>query len=59
MSARGFITRYAPRLLLLVLFIGGAWFGWHWWASHWRPDAAIWPKQGVAVGTANEPISWP
>jgi lysozyme len=53
------LKRIAPRLLLVVALAAAIAFGWHWWTSHWRPDATTWPKQGVAVAAENAPISWP
>ncbi len=44
-------------LLLGILAAGGA-LAWHLWAIHWRPDPQRWAVQGVALGSANQPIGW-
>lgn len=41
---------------LAALLAGG--YGWH-WLSHWRPDPARFPDQGVEVGEGDGPIDWP
>lgn len=41
-----------------LLLLGIGWWLWHGHASGWQPDPARYPVQGVAVGAANEPVSW-
>lgn len=53
------LRRALRMLALLALLVGVALFGWHRWSSGWRPDAAQWPVQGLALGPQNEPVSWP
>jgi lysozyme len=47
------------RIMLAVLTIGALLAAYGWWSAHWRPDRAEWPMQGVAIGAANAPVSWP
>ncbi|MEQ1509766.1 MAG: GH25 family lysozyme [Sphingopyxis sp.] len=47
--------RAAMGLCLLIVAL----LGWRWWSTHWRPGAAEWPTQGVAIGAENDPVSWP
>lgn len=54
-SRRTWLLRGAlSALLMLALFAAFTW-----WSTHWRPDRSVWPAQGVAIGPANAPVSWP
>ena len=51
--------RGALLLVALALFVAaGGWFAWSSFAHDWRPDPARYPVQGVALGAANQPVSW-
>ncbi len=52
--------RGALLLVALLLLAGAAagWFAWSRYAHDWRPDAARYPVQGLAVSGANEPLDW-
>ncbi|MBC2661956.1 glycoside hydrolase family 25 protein [Novosphingobium flavum] len=43
-------------LLLLVALIGGVWGWWH--LRHWTPERALYPVQGIEVGTTEGAIDW-
>lgn len=46
----------ALALLGLVAAVGG---GWLWWTiTHWQPDAALYPDQGVVVGEADGAVGF-
>lgn len=51
--------RHALLALLVLILAGAGYSAWQGWASGWRPDAAQWPRQGVAIGADNAPVSWP
>ena len=51
-------TRIWQAFMLLAI-VAVAVFGYRWWSTHWRPDIALWPTQGVAIGADNAPVSWP
>ena len=50
-----------PALRIALAVIAGAllYGGFLWWAAHWHPAPNRWPIQGVAIGSANRPVSWP
>lgn len=53
-------ARTTLRWALILSVFGLALFALSWfWLSRWQPDRDRWPLQGVAVGSANDPISWP
>ena len=47
--------RLIGTLLLLAMFAGGA--GW-WHVSHWTPDRAAWPLQGVEIGAEDGAVNF-
>lgn len=53
---RGIIFWRVLGALLLAAMVGGAWLWWH--LSHWVPDRATYPVQGVEIGVDDGEVNW-